>query len=549
MHYGRILKNCRMCNSENIYKFLDLGFAPPSDAILTKEELSEPELQFPLTVYQCQNCGLAQLGYAVNPVLMYGEKYRYESSITETGRKHFHEMADSICDKFNLSPGSFVIDFGSNVGVLLEGFKIRNMRILGIDPAPKIVKIANERGIETLQEFVNQEVALKVVSERGKAKIIAATNVFAHIDDKEELMQSVKIMLDEDGVFIIEAPYFVDLIEDMEYDTIYLDHLEYLSIKPLVNFFKRYDMEVFDVERYEIHGKSIRVFVCRNGQRKVSQNVQELLDLEQNKKIYEKETLDKFAKKVEQHKKDFLNLLRELKKQGKKIVGISSPAKGNTLLNYCKINTDLIDYMTEKSLIKRGLYTPGMHIPIVGDEKLLEDKPDYGVIFAWNFADEIIKNHQEFSNLGGKFIKPIPTPTIIDKTEENWGFKVKKINPVFIDERGEISDLLNNPINHVGLITTKAGAVRGEHYHKLSTQYSYILSGKFEVLIARVDNPKQIKKIILNAGEIVTISPRTIHKFRAIEDSVMVDMISESRTGTNYETDVVRVKIEENQEK
>jgi len=335
----------------------------------------------------------------------------------------------------------------------------------------------------------------------------------------------------------------------MEYDTIYLDHLEYLSIKPLVNFFKRYDMEVFDVERYEIHGKSIRVFVCRNGQRKVSQNVQELLDLEQNKKIYEKETLDKFAKKVEQHKKDFLNLLRELKKQGKKIVGISSPAKGNTLLNYCKINTDLIDYMTEKSLIKRGLYTPGMHIPIVGDEKLLEDKPDYGVIFAWNFADEIIKNHQEFSNLGGKFIKPIPTPTIIDKTEENWGFKVKKINPVFIDERGEISDLLNNPINHVGLITTKAGAVRGEHYHKLSTQYSYILSGKFEVLIARVDNPKQIKKIILNAGEIVTISPRTIHKFRAIEDSVMVDMISESRTGTNYETDVVRVKIEENQEK
>jgi len=542
MHYGRILKNCRMCNSENLYKFLDLGFAPPSDAILTKEELSEPELQFPLTVFQCRDCGLTQLGYAVNPVLMYGEKYRYESSITETGRKHFYAMADSICDKFNLSSGSFVIDLGSNVGVLLEGFKRRNMRILGIDPAPKIVKIANERGIETLQEFVNPEVALKVVSERGKAKIIAATNVFAHIDDKEGLIQSVKIMLDGDGVFIIEAPYFVDLIENMEYDTIYLDHLEYLSIKPLVNFFRIHDMEIFDVERYGIHGKSIRVFVCRNGQRKVSQNVQELLDLEQNKKIYEKETLDEFAKQVEQHKKDFVNLLRELKKQGKKIVGISSPAKGNTLLNYCKVHTDLIDYMTEKSVIKRGLYTPGMHIPIVGEEKLLEDKPDYGVIFAWNFADEIIKNNQEFSNLGGKFIKSIPSPVIIDSSQELFGTKIKKINPDFIDERGIITDLLNKQINHVGLITTETGAQRGPHYHKVSMQDSYILSGKFEVVLAMADNPSNFRKIMVDAGEMITIPPGVIHGFKAIEKAVMIDM-SQTRGDTGYEADVMRVKI------
>jgi quercetin dioxygenase-like cupin family protein/SAM-dependent methyltransferase len=538
-----------MCNSENLYKFLDLGFAPPSDAILTKEELSEPELQFPLTVFQCRDCGLTQLGYAVNPVLMYGEKYRYESSITETGRNHFYAMADSICDKFNLSPDSFVIDLGSNVGVLLEGFKRRNMRILGIDPAPKIAKIANERGIETLQEFVNPEVALKIVSERGKAKIIAATNVFAHIDDKEGLMQSVKIMLDGDGVFIIEAPYFVDLVENMEYDTIYLDHLEYLSVRPLVNFFKRHDMEVFDVERYGIHGKSIRVFVSRIGQRKISSSVQELLDLEQNKKIYEKETLDEFAKKVEQHKKDFVNLLRELKKQGKKIVGISSPAKGNTLLNYCKINTDLVDYMTEKSMIKRGLYTPGMHIPILWEEKLLEESPDYGIIFAWNFAEEIIKNNQEFARRGGKFINPIPHPRIMEYIEKIPGIEVEKINPAFSDDRGKITDLLNRSINHVGLITTRAGSVRGEHYHKLSTQYSYILSGKFEVLVASVYNPKNVKKIILEEGELITIEPKTMHRFKAIEDAIMIDMISESRAGSKYEEDVVRVKMEEDQEK
>ncbi len=545
MEFGRKLKNCRMCNSENLYKFLDLGFAPPSDAILTKEELLEPELHFPLTVLQCQDCGLTQLGYAVNPALMYGEKYRYESSITETGKKHFYAMADSICDNFNIEANSLVIDLGSNVGVLLEGFKRRGMRILGIDPAPKIAKIANERGIETLQEFVNSKVASRVVLEKGKAKVIAATNVFAHIDNKEELMQSVKIMLDWDGVFIIEAPYFVDLIENLEYDTIYLDHLEYLSIKPLVNFFKKHGMDVFDVERYGIHGKSIRIFVCMGGQKPISQNVWNLLNLEQEKRIYEKKTLDKFAQKVEQHKREFVNLLRDLKREGKKIVGISAPAKGNTLLNYCKIDTDLIDYMAEKSIIKRGLYTPGMHIPILGEEKILEDNPDYGIIFAWNFADEIIKNNLEFASRGGKFINPIPHPSIMEPIGNSPGFTIKKINPVFADERGEISDLLNNPINHVGLITTKAGAVRGEHYHKLSTQYSYILSGKFEVLIAPVNNPGQIKKVILNEGEIIIIEPRIMHRFKAIEDSVMIDMMSESRAGTGYEEDVVRIKIEE----
>ena len=542
MDFGRKLKNCRMCGDDNLYEFLDLGFLPPADGILNSEEIEQPEIFFPLKVCQCQNCGLTQLSYVVNPELLYGEKYKYESSITKTGKKHFFDMADSICKKFNLNKNELIVDIGSNVGILLEGFKRNDMKVLGIDPAPKIVKLASERGIETWQEFINTKIAEKIVLEKGRAKIVTGTNVFAHIDDKKELMESLKILLDGDGIFVIEVPYLINLIDNLEYDTIYLDHLEYLSIKPLINFFCKYGMDIFDVEKYKIHGESIRVFVCKKGKREISENVSNLIKLEEGKGIYKKENLDEFANKVKKHKKEFTDLLRDLKKQGKKIVGISAPAKGNTLLNYCKIDNNIIDYMAEKAEIKQGNYTPGMHIPIVGEEKLLEDKPDYGIIFAWNFAEEIMKNNQEFVKQGGKFIIPIPNPVIV-KRDDLFEVKIEKIDPVYIDERGIISDLLNEKINHVGLITTESEAIRGNHYHNLSAQYSYILSGKFEVLIASAQNPGDVKKIVVNAGELITIPKKVVHRFKAIERAVMIDMISESRAGTGYEEDVVRMEL------
>ncbi len=633
MELGRKLTNCRMCESTNLYEFLDLGFLPPADRILNNHHLNEPEIHFPLKVAQCQNCGLTQLTYIVNPEILYGESYSYESSITETGKKHFFEMADSIFEKFNLRNNDLVVDIGSNVGILLEGFKKRGCRVLGIDPAPRIVEIANKRGIETWKGFINKEIADKILDERGRAKVITGTNVFAHIDDKKGLIEVLKILLDEHGIFIIEAPYFIDLIDNLEYDTIYLDHLEYLSLKPLVKFFEKNGFEVFDVEKYGIHGNSIRVFVSKKWKNPVSKNVKNFLNIEEVWGIYKKEVLDEFAEKVKKHKKEFLKLIYDLKRQDKKIVGISAPAKGNTLLNYCKIHNNLIEYMTEKSKIKINHYTPGMHIPIIEEERLLNDNVDYGIIFAWNFADEIIKNpiNQEFLKKGGKFIKPIPKPIIMetyvdkkigekivnnfaktksnwmkgnisnssnlyinnkvnasgidndyivikeginnsfssldtnninvnDKTKEFWtadsikenmeknqnlfGVQIKKIDPVFIDERGIISDLINEPINHVGLITTEKEAVRGSHYHKKSNQYSYILSGKFEVLLAPYDQLSNIKKVILYAGELITIPPFVIHQFKALDRAVMINMESQSRSGTGYEDDTIRVKIE-----
>jgi SAM-dependent methyltransferase len=410
--YGRYMRNCRMCNSENLYPFLNLGFHPPSDAILSQNDLEEPEITFPLKVVQCQDCGLTQTSYVVNPKLLYGYKYKYESSMTETGKSHFFNMADSISSKFVFKENPLVVDIGSNVGVLLEGFERNGARVLGIDPAPEICKKANERGIETWQEFINSKVASRIVNKKGKAKIVTGTNVFAHIDDKKEFMNSLDVMLDDEGIFVFEAPYLVDLIDNMEYDTIYLEHLEYISVKPLIGFFKKYGMDIFDIEKYDIHGKSLRFFSCRENRIPISDTTTKYLNLEDEKKIYKKETLDDFAQKVKDHRNELVNLLRDLKKEGNKIVGISAPAKGNTILNYCKIGTDLIDYITEKSDIKQRHYTPGMHIPIIGEDQLLKDRPDYGVVFAWNFANEIIKNNKEFAERGGKFIIPIPSPII-----------------------------------------------------------------------------------------------------------------------------------------
>ncbi len=548
-YLGRELENCRMCDSRNLYEFLDLGLMPAADGILSVDELNKEEFFFPLKVAQCQDCGLTQLTYAANPSLLYGEKYKYESSMTETGIKHFLRMADSIKGKLNLPQGSLAVDIGSNVGVLLEGFKKNGLNILGIDPAPKIAEIANRKGIETWQEFISPTISRRIVEEKGRAKVVTCTNVFSHIDDKKGLMESVNILLDDDGVLVIEAPYFVDLIENMEYDTIYIDHLEYLLIKPLISFFDKYNMEVFDVEEYPIHGGTLRVFVGKKGRRNIEQNVRKLLDLEERRKIYEKETLNAFSMKVKEHKNQFLSLLKDLKKQGKKIVGISAPAKGNTLLNYCEIDNNLIDYMAEKSSIKVGHHTPGMHIPIMAEEKIYNEErfPDYGIIFAWNFASEIIKNNQEFLRRGGKFIIPIPKPIIIEeiKTDDLFGVKINKVTPAFKDDRGEISDLINEEINHVGIITTEKDAIRANHYHKISKQYTYLLSGKFEILLAKADSPTKVKKIILEPGDLITIPSLIIHRFKALEKSVFIEMDSESRAGSGFEDDVIRVSIQE----
>lgn len=405
---------CRMCQSKKLFKFLDLGFMPPADQFRRKDQLREPDVYYPLDVYMCDDCGLAQIGFVVSPEVLYRNDYPYESSTTKTGQEHWDSFAKRVVQRLNLNESNLVVDIGSNVGVLLGAFENQGVRIQGVDPAANIVMIAQERGIDTICDFFNRETAEKIIDEKGHASVIIATNVFAHVDDLHSFMENILLLLNDDGIFIFEAPYFANLIKNIEYDTIYHEHLSYFSMKPLTQFFSKFNMEIFDVELVDIHGGSFRVYIGKKSQRPVSNNVIQLLKLEDDMNLFSHELLDGFADNVKRNRRELVWLLHSLKNEGRKIVGVSAPAKGMTLLNYCKIDNGLLDAVTEKSSLKIGRFTPGAHIPVVPDSYLMEEEPDYALLLAWNFADEIIKNLDNFRKMGGKFIIPIPMPHIID---------------------------------------------------------------------------------------------------------------------------------------
>jgi hypothetical protein len=402
-----------MCKDTKLVKFLDLGFTPPADRFLRKDQMREPETYYPLEVMLCMNCGLAQLSYVVSPEILYRHDYPYESSLTATGRQHWSEFASTVTKRLELGSDDLVVDIGSNVGTLLESFRSNGTKVLGVEPASNIVRIADKKGIETLNEFFSPELAEFVFRQKGRVSVITATNVFAHVDDLDSVMEGVKILTDASGVFVVEAPYFCNLVKDLEYDTIYHEHLSYLSILPMISFFDRFGMEIFDIEERDIHGGSIRVYVSFQGKMPVSPAVQKFVTREKNMGIHTLDVLKEFAQKVEVNRQELIWLLRKLKREGKKIAGVSAPAKGMTLLNYSRIGKDTIDFITEKSTLKIGRFTPGTHIPVFPDQKLIDEMPDYALLLAWNFSHEIMENLGDYVSKGGKFIIPIPEPHIV----------------------------------------------------------------------------------------------------------------------------------------
>src|SRR3989338_9574046 len=346
-----IRNNCRMCHSKNMKTYLDLGFTPLADAFLTKYQLDNPEVFYPLKANLCMDCGLSQLGYVVAPEVLYQRNYTYESSTTRTGREHFYKMGESITRRFGLGEKDYAIDVGSNVGVLLTGFKNCGVKVLGVDPATDMAQIANNNGIQTIPTFFCQQTVADIKNVCELAQVITGTNVFAHIDDLDDFMMTVKAILDPKGALVLEVPSFLSLVRKLEYDTIYHEHVSYIAVKPLIKFFERFGFEVFDVEDYPIHGGTIRVFVGRKGAHEISPNVSQMLREEDREGIYDYQRLLAFSKKVYEHKQTFINLLRQLKNEGHRIVGISAPAKGNTLLNYCNVDRDLLNYITEKAKV------------------------------------------------------------------------------------------------------------------------------------------------------------------------------------------------------
>lgn len=407
---------CRMCKSVDLDLFLDLGFCPLGNRFLSTSQLQEPEVYYPLQVYLCNNCGLSQLGYVPPPETVYNKEYAYEAGVTKRRREHHKAMAQSICTKFAVPKGSLVVDIGSNVGVLLQAFKDLGMRVNGVDPSDNVAEIARKSGINTITGFFGTAIARQIAYTQGKAKVITATNVFAHLHDYFEFMKGIDMLLADDGIFVFQVHYFVDLVEKLQYDMIFHEHILFETLKPLDSFFKSVGMDLFDVERHDIDGGVIRCFVCRKGVRPVTSNVKEMLQKEKEIGIHDKVTLHQFAARVSKHRDEFTDLLYGLKKEGKRIIAVSMPAKGVALFNYCKIDDRLVDYVTERSALKIGKFTPGSHIPVKPDEMLVKDKPDYAILLAWNFEKEIIANNQEYLKSGGKFIVPIPSPRIVDGT-------------------------------------------------------------------------------------------------------------------------------------
>lgn len=406
------VQKCRVCEKNDFTKVLTFGPTPLANAFLKKEQVDKEEYFYPLDVYFCNSCKFLTLGHVVSPVALFKD-YVYVSSTSQVFINHFKLFAQDVYRRFKLNGKSLVMDIGSNDGILLRPFKVLGAKVLGIEPASKIAALAQKQGIETISEFFSVPLANEIIERFVKVKIATATNVFAHIDDLDEVIKGLDVLLEKDGVFIMEAPYLVDFLQKRYFDLVYHEHLSYWSIKSLITLFRRFDMEVFDVQKVSVHGGTIRVFIARKGIYEKEKNVENFLSLEKKWKLEQKETYLQFSDKVLENKIKLLALLRKIKAENKKIVGYGAPAKGNTLLNYFSIGQEFLDYIVDDSPWKQGLYSPGKRIPVVSSKVLKNDKVDYILVLAWNFAESIMANNIEFSKKGGRFIIPVPKPLII----------------------------------------------------------------------------------------------------------------------------------------
>jgi SAM-dependent methyltransferase len=384
---------------------------PLANSFLTKDELESPELSYPLDVCFCNSCHLVQLADVVPPEILFKD-YIYVSGTSNTLRAHFEGLAIEVVERFGLNSESLAIDIGSNDGTLLRCFQNLKTKTLGIEPAANLAKLARERGIDTIDDFFGMKTAERI---RGETKVgaILATNVFAHVDDLDDFVRGVNVLLDDEGVFVIEVPYLVDMLQKMLFDTIYHEHLSYFALEPLVTLFERIDMKVLDVKRVDSHGGSIRIFVVRSSSPfKSTESVARLLQIERRLRLGSLETYLDFASQVKLVKEKLVSMLKRFKSEGKNIVGYGAPAKGNTLLNFCGIGNDILDYIVDESPLKQGLYTPGVHVPVLPTRQIRIDSPDYALLLAWNYAAEILEREREYRQAGGKFIVPIPEPRI-----------------------------------------------------------------------------------------------------------------------------------------
>ncbi len=407
------ITKCRVCKNEKFHQILDLGETPLANAFLKKKRYEKDENFYPLNVVWCEKCGLLMIDEVVPPEIMF-KNYIYVSGTSPTLKKHFNNLASETISLYDVQPNDLVVDIASNDGTLLKEFKNQGLKVLGIDPAENIAEIARNSGIPTEIDFINEKIALKVRNNYGQAKLITATNVVAHINNLDELFRSIEILLKPNGIFIVEVPYMVDLIENIEFDTIYHEHLSYFAVRPIKILFENNNFNLIRVKHVSIHGGTIRLYGARkNSNIEIHASVNDFLDREERMNVNKIDYYKNFAHKVENLKEDLLKSLSSIKEKGKKIAGYGASAKGNTLLNYCGINSTTLEFIGDLNKLKQEQITPGTHIPVVDPKLITGKKIDYLLILAWNFKEEIMKQQNYIREWGGKFIIPIPHVEIL----------------------------------------------------------------------------------------------------------------------------------------
>lgn len=403
---------CRFCGEDLNKTFINLGAQPLSNSYVSDEK--QPENIYPLHVWVCGNCKLVQLEEYETPEEIFSE-YSYFSSYSDSWLKHAKEYTDYMVERFGFNDKSHVVEIASNDGYLLQYFIEKGIPVLGIEPAKNVAAVAEQKGVTTLSEFFGVALAKKL-AKKQKADLLLGNNVLAHVPDINDFVEGMHVLLADDGIITMEFPHLLQLIANNEFDTIYHEHFSYLSFSVVNQIFAVHGLKIFDVEELETHGGSLRIFACHNNLNKydISKSVAEMLRREETACLLDMTAYTHFEKRVQQTKRDLLSLLIQLKNAGKNIVAYGAAAKGNTLLNYCGIGTDFINYVVDKNPNKQGVFLPGSRIPVLAPDIIKQTKPDYVLVLPWNLKSEITEQLNYIKDWQGKFIFAIPHVEVIN---------------------------------------------------------------------------------------------------------------------------------------
>ena len=404
---------CRLCDQRLTHTFADLGSSPLANSYLEPDELDRGEIFYPLHVYVCERCFLVQLPEVATAESIFRD-YAYFSSYSDSWLEHARRYADAVADRFDLDGGSRVIEVASNDGYLLQFFQERGIDVLGIEPALNVAAFARERGIPTVSEFLGNDLGVRLAQEHGPADLVVGNNVLAHVPDLHDFVSGLRALLADGGVLTMEFPHLLRLIAERQFDTIYHEHFSYLSVLAVERLFSEHDLVLFDVDELPTHGGSLRIYAAPvPSGRKRGPRVDELRTREEAAGLTRLETYAAFATAVREVKCELLTFLIDAARAGRSVAGYGAAAKGNTLLNYCGVRTDLLEYVVDRSPHKQGRYLPGTRIPVHAPERVRETRPDYLLVLPWNLIDEIVEQMAFIRDWGGRFVVPIPTVTTL----------------------------------------------------------------------------------------------------------------------------------------